>query len=377
MLCFRPVLLFTVCSCSLESVQALQFVSTSSFTPNTAMTAAVANLLSFVRPWGVDTTSLSSAVSSNGFHRDVTDTNNIDFGLTAGTGDTLTPTPRITHLRRFLFVDVNDGLTHIILSGADVDILLSRNYGTLRRSGGAVLNPAASTALHELTHAMIFRTRCFTGSLADEEKLVQALESAIIARVSADERGLAYDLARARGDRGDACIDLLGLATSRVTIDFEKYPGPDGRLGTSDDLAVPIPDASTTFCGAYFYCEFLTTQYASVGITFSKTTLVYNGYCSTDTFFCNNHYTTMGGVYGSFSGPVYGITLMALSYSFGQTLTAFDSQGNVVAADYVRSDPNGPVTLHVTSSIPIARFALENGPEPFCNADNLWFQTSQ
>ena len=53
-----------------------------------------------------------------------------------------------------------------------------------------------------------------------------------------------------------------GSAAQAVLITFESYPGPDGILGTGDDIPISAP---ALFSGQPVQ---LTTQFDSVGLTF-------------------------------------------------------------------------------------------------------------
>jgi len=53
-----------------------------------------------------------------------------------------------------------------------------------------------------------------------------------------------------------------------VALDFESYPGPDGRLGTADDIPTP---SCPGFCGL------LSDEFEPVGLTFTSGTLFQGG----------------------------------------------------------------------------------------------------
>ena len=55
------------------------------------------------------------------------------------------------------------------------------------------------------------------------------------------------------------------MADSPVFIDFERFPGPDEILGTPDDVSAP------NNCSLQV-CEWLTNEFASMGITFRAKT---------------------------------------------------------------------------------------------------------
>ena len=76
-------------------------------------------------------------------------------------------------------------------------------------------------------------------------------------------------------------VSAAALAASgSARIDFERFPGPDGVLGSADDVAAP----ACSFCGP------LSNEFSSMGIQFHAGTLaqgnLFPGSAAT------NHYLT-------------------------------------------------------------------------------------
>src|SRR5438093_9622574 len=162
---FRTLLIILSCAYA-ESAQAqgrFPFVFTSLFTDDQGLKSAVGALFPIVQPRGIRITSWSAALAQSIFHRDVTETAGVNFGLIPSTGVTFLPGP--THLRGVGIIDVNDSYTHTILNGSDADELVAHQFGNPGVGGGFNLNGSSSTALHEITHSLIFRTKCFRGSV--------------------------------------------------------------------------------------------------------------------------------------------------------------------------------------------------------------------
>jgi len=169
------------------------------------------------------------------------------------------------------------------------------------------------------------------------------------------------------------------IASGLVTIDFEHYPGPDGILGTADDI--PMPTDCNLFGTGSGICAVLTTQYASVGVSFNPDAEVEFLGNGTDPFFNNNHFLSLTPPGITFSIPVYHVSIQSKSV-WTATLTAYDSSNNVLATS-VLPNPNGIQsgtfvfgTLAVSSSTPIARVTLSGGGSgAILNLDNLVFSS--
>jgi hypothetical protein len=173
-----------------------------------------------------------------------------------------------------------------------------------------------------------------------------------------------------------ACVTLvrpLPATAAEVRIDFEHYPGLDGVLGTPDD--VPVPTCWTAPPCPEGPVANLTTQYSSVGVTFSQGTLLYG-----PTFWPGHgHYISSSPPDATFSVPVHFISIHSYSY-WKATLTAYDAAGEVVATAVLPQPPPGRKvlgTLSVTSPQPIARFTvLPEDPDYILNLDHLRFGAS-
>ena len=167
-------------------------------------------------------------------------------------------------------------------------------------------------------------------------------------------------------------------AQTPLVIDFEHYPGPDGRLGTPDD--VPSPG-----CGHGRVAD-LSVQFSSMGMTFTTGALY-----STDWFQpsqpCNHFLSGFEAANPTvtLSIPVYSISID--SYS-GETavLSAYDAADNLIAFDILYHPGSSSLffgTLRVATTRPIARFtvlpagcAAPLGCSGFLHLDNLrLFQT--
>lgn len=157
-----------------------------------------------------------------------------------------------------------------------------------------------------------------------------------------------------------------------VTIDFERFPGPDGMLGNGDD----------TFpaCDVNGICELLGSQFASMGILFTS------GLLEQGAFFPgsspSNHFVSSSPPDATFSMPVTGISITSYSV-WTATLYALDESNNVIASNTLTNPNAGSSfflgTLTVSTSIPIRRFTVlpagcqigESFCSPILNLDDL------
>jgi hypothetical protein len=159
---------------------------------------------------------------------------------------------------------------------------------------------------------------------------------------------------------------------ANTAIDFEHLPGPDGILGTADD--VPTPNCPGSICGPP-----LTNEFSSIGITFSGGTLFQGGLFPGSS--PNNHYISSTPLDVTLSVPVFGISIISYSY-WTAVLTAFDELNNVIGTA-VLTNPNEGVTpllgtLSVSTNLPIHRFTAvaQSGPDHILNLDNLTLNTA-
>ena len=142
-----------------------------------------------------------------------------------------------------------------------------------------------------------------------------------------------------------ATLLLAGSASAgTILVDFETIPGVDGLLGTADDLPMPIPDIT-----------WIRDELSPAGITFSQGTL-FNG-----SFFdgnSSNHFISSTNPIGTFSIPVYGISIESYSM-WNATLYAYDVSGKVIASDRILNKYNvfERTTLSLATNVAIAGFA--------------------
>jgi hypothetical protein len=238
------LVLLGVCA---DSANAQRVVMTSSFTNDQGLKDAVGDLLSTLQPRGIVTTDLSNALGQSVFHRDITETAGVNFGLSASTGITLLPHD-LKYMGKVCFVFVNDSNTHTILSSSDSNELINHQFGTpIASTGGFQLAGSASTAVHELMHSLIYRTGCFKGSVLDikhvaEENLVEDLEAAIASKVIGARNTFIADMSTAQAAGGTACMELLGLFNpiSRFTMTAGTQSAVEGQ-----SLVLTVPEEAT------------------------------------------------------------------------------------------------------------------------------------
>ena len=157
-----------------------------------------------------------------------------------------------------------------------------------------------------------------------------------------------------------------------IAIDFEHFPGPDGILGTADD--VPTPNCPGSLCGPP-----LTNEFSSIGVTFLGGTLFQGGLFPGSS--PSNHYISSTPSDVTLSVPVFGISIESYSY-WTAVLTAFDKLNSVIGTA-VLTNPNEGVTpllgtLSVSTNQPIHRFTVvaQSGPDHILNLDNLTLNTA-
>jgi len=149
---------------------------------------------------------------------------------------------------------------------------------------------------------------------------------------------------------------LAAAAATSVTIDFERFPGQDGMLGTSDDTfptcgSDPSPQA---------VCEPLGSQFASLGLFFSSGLILQGALFPGGS--ATNHYVSSSPIDGIFAFPVTGISITSYSV-WNATLYALDEANNVIASD-TSINPTGDFfldTLSVSTTTPIHRFTVLAG----------------
>lgn len=162
-----------------------------------------------------------------------------------------------------------------------------------------------------------------------------------------------------------AALLMAGTATAAtVRVDFETTPGADGRLGTADD--VPMSNDSI---------RWIRDDLSAAGITFTQGTLF------VDSFFDGNpgnHYLSSTNPIGTFSTPVYGISIESYSM-WNATLYAYDANGKVLTSNRILNPGNTfqHQTLSLSSTEAIAGFAvLPDNPNYILNLDNMVLTTT-
>jgi hypothetical protein len=162
-----------------------------------------------------------------------------------------------------------------------------------------------------------------------------------------------------------ASFIVAGSASAAsILVDFETTPGADGRLGTADD--VPMSNDSI---------RWIRDDLAAAGITFTQGTLFVDGFFDGNP---GNHYLSSTNPAGTFSTPVYGISIESYSV-WNATLYAYDANGNVLASNHILNPGNTfqHQTLSLSSSQAIAGFAvLPDNPNYILNLDNMVLTTA-
>lgn len=152
---------------------------------------------------------------------------------------------------------------------------------------------------------------------------------------------------------------LFGLvATSSsaasIVITLEAYPGPDGVLGTADDVAAP----NAPNCGVFCFFGLLRNQFSDIGVVFSSGTLFQGVLFPNST--ASNHFISSSPPDATFSIPVYGISVESYS-GWSAALYGFDSSNQLIATDILINPHPGTAlfgTLSISTAQPISRFAV-------------------
>jgi hypothetical protein len=161
-------------------------------------------------------------------------------------------------------------------------------------------------------------------------------------------------------------LSVCGLAAmpafaNPVVIDFEHVPGPDGVLGTADD----VPTASV-------YLQPLAQQYAALGLSFTQGTLLQDSFYDGNPA---NHFISSTYPIALLSNPVTAIGIDSNSY-WDVNLVAYDKNGNTIASALLANPNAGSASLrgHValTSAQDIYGFAIyADDRNHILNLDNL------
>ena len=153
---------------------------------------------------------------------------------------------------------------------------------------------------------------------------------------------------------------ILAAATASaatIKIDFETMPGADGKFGTADDVAM-----ESTFVTQ------IRDQLAPAGLTFTQGSIMQWSFFNGDE---KNHFLSSTSPIGTFSIPVYGISIESKSY-WKATLTAYGASGNVLAVNTLPSTNGALGLLSVTTTEAIASFSiLPDSPNLVLNLDNM------
>jgi hypothetical protein len=151
-----------------------------------------------------------------------------------------------------------------------------------------------------------------------------------------------------------ALLVATSMHAGTIAISFEAFPGPDGVLGTSDDI--PAPNCGG---GVITPCGPINNDFSTMGIQFSSGTLFQGSFFPGTT--SSNHFISSSPPDATFSFQVYGISI--LSYSFwSDVLYALDSSNNVIAATTLTNPNSGSAfflgTLSLSTAQPISRFTV-------------------
>jgi hypothetical protein len=151
-----------------------------------------------------------------------------------------------------------------------------------------------------------------------------------------------------------AMLVATSIHAGTIGISFEAFPGPDGVLGTSDDIP-----ASNCGGGIISICGPIGNDFSTMGIQFSSGTLFQGSFFPGTT--SSNHFISSSPPDAIFSFQVHGISL--LSYSlWSDVLYALDSSNNVIANNTLTNPNSGSSfflgTLSLSSAQPISRFTV-------------------
>ena len=151
-----------------------------------------------------------------------------------------------------------------------------------------------------------------------------------------------------------AALVVIPVQGSTVSIDFEAFPGPDGILGTIDDI--PTPSCGG---GVLSICGPIGDSFSTMGMKFATGTL-FQGSLSPGSA-DSNHYVSSTPPDATFAFPVYGISILSYSY-WSDVLYALDSSNTVIATDTLTSPTVGSAfflgTLSLETTQPISRFTV-------------------
>lgn len=211
---------------------------TSSMIPNTDAQTGLRSLVDLLRASGIKTPLLDGTLLVNEVHQEGPEAGG--FLLASGTVDGAfgvmfpacgDPRDRIPCAERygsvlrgtFLLVLLDDPNTHIVLEAEAIS--------DLRTRGDRLYSTNMPVVVHELFHAMNFRTRCFTGTVAAEEALAPIISFDLTDRLAAYRKLLGCDLAGAEAD-----LNFLRRLVGPELIQHPEWRECYDSLGVTNDL---------------------------------------------------------------------------------------------------------------------------------------------
>jgi len=151
-----------------------------------------------------------------------------------------------------------------------------------------------------------------------------------------------------------------------IPIDFEQYPGPDGMLGTRDDVRLPGCPGNTGTC----VVTSLSNEFESVGVMFENWFVTYQHGDNPNNFSNNNHRACAGSdpqPLVRLRVPIFGVAVTSLA-TWPVRLDAFDTDGALIGSSFLPhpnpgclgSCPQVHGIVVFDSTVPIASFRLTN-----------------
>lgn len=221
-------------------------------TPNAEAKSAMFDLLYLLKDRGVLVDDLHSTLNNHDLHKEGTESGGalITVNTKATTVFPIHPLIPFTAYDQNnngwadTFIIFLDNDTHSIHKPSDIEELIAKNF--IQDNGR--LTESASTAIHELIHAVIFRTSCFGGSISEEENFVTRVESLINLKIS--DSPLFTPLLKEAIQifpQGKDCLDRLGFIVppplppdSIELISIAPSCGATLQHGTSVDFEVTV-----------------------------------------------------------------------------------------------------------------------------------------
>ncbi len=233
-------------------------VLASDFTTNGDLKFAVDELLTKTAARGVRIDDLRATLEDHLlFHKNIDDTGGKDIITLFGAESGLYTRPAVaapllckwdyTAGSDFIYL-VNctpDGHIELLTADANELISMAKSNGSFTAPNGRQLLSSAETALHELSHAMFFRTKCFSGSIKEEEDLMTFFQVLYSDAFFGDHVGLAKDEGRVINLRGSGCMALLGLSSSSCLPMDDSFDAPSLNMNHWEQLIPPSGFAGT------------------------------------------------------------------------------------------------------------------------------------